>query len=126
MAPTALAAAMVPTLAAVVVAEPAAAAATAATSAPVAAVAVLVAEPELAVAAVTVAKSAPLAEAAVAQMAAAPVVKCPRCSRLLMVRLDQYFAAVLQSPGNSRLSSRLDPASPCWLVFLRQRSGQWT
>jgi len=125
MAPTALAAAMVPTLAAVVVAEPAAAAATAATSAPVAAVAVLVA-PELAVAAVKAAKSAPLAEAAVAQMAAAPVVKCPRCSRLLMVRLDQYFAAVRQSLGNSRLSSRLDPASPCWLVFLRQRSGQWT
>ena len=125
MAPTALAAAMVPTLAAVVVAEPAAAAATAATSAPVGA-AEVVAAPELAVAAVTVAKSAPLAEAAVAQMAAAPVVKCPRCSRLLMARLDQYFAAVRQSLDNSRLSSRLDRASPCWLVFLRQRSGRWT
>jgi hypothetical protein len=97
MEPTfALAEAAAQTRAAEVVAELGVAAVTAATSAPVEGA-------ELGVAAVGVAKSAPAAVAVVAQeVAAAPVVKCPRCSRLLVVRLDQYFAAVRQSLDNFR------------------------
>ena len=63
------------------------------------------AEPELAFAAVTVATSARAAVAALAPevaVAAAPVVKCPPCSRLSVVRLDQCFAVVLPSLDNSR------------------------
>jgi hypothetical protein len=100
MEPTfALAEAAAQTRAAEVVAELGVAAATAATSAPVEGAA----EAELGVAAVGVAKSAPAAVAVVAQeVAAAPVVKCPRCSRLLVVLLDQYFAAVRQLLDNFR------------------------
>lgn len=100
MAPTsALAVATARKLAAVV-AELAAVAVTVAMSAPAAA------EPGLVVAAVTVAKSARVAVAALAQEVAilvgVPVVKCPPCSRLSAVLLDQCFAAVRQSPDNSR------------------------
>ena len=101
MAPTsALAAAVAQTLAA----QLAVAAATVATSVPATAA-------ELVLVGVTVATSAPAAVAALAQEAAilvgatlagAPVVKCPPCSRLSVVRLVRCFAAVPPSLDNFR------------------------